>query len=301
MSGRIRRMVVMGREGQVARSLAERGAASGHFEVVTLGRPLLDLAVPEGLEAVLAESRPDVIVSAAAYTAVDQAENEAALATTVNGVAPGRIAAAAASFSVPVIHLSTDYVFDGGKDGPYREDDPVTPLGVYGRTKLAGERAVAGATENHVILRTAWVYSPFGRNFARTMLRLAESRESINVVADQIGNPTAALDVADGIMAVAENLLGSDAPALRGTFHMTGTGEASWADFAEEIFARSAALGGPSAAVERIPASAYPTPARRPANSRLDCAKLADIHGVRLRDWKAAAAETVARLVRAGA
>ena len=297
MSGRMRRMVVTGREGQVARGLVERGAAGGRFEIVTLGRPALDLAAPESLEAVLVESRPDVIVSAAAFTAVDQAEAEEALAAAVNGIAPGRIAAAAASLGVPVIHLSTDYVFDGAKDAPYREDDPVAPLGAYGRTKLAGERAVAVSTENHVILRTAWVYSPFGRNFLKTMLRLAEGRDRIAVVADQIGNPTSALDIADGIVAVAENLLGSDTPALRGTFHMTGGGEASWADFAEAVFARSAALGGPFAAVERIPASAYPTPARRPANSRLDCEKLAAVHGVRLGDWQAAVAATVERLV----
>jgi dTDP-4-dehydrorhamnose reductase len=292
-----RRMVVTGREGQVVRSLLERGQGSA-FEVVALGRPDLDLFDPDRIEAALRRAHPDVIVSAAAYTAVDRAETDEAAVHAANAVAPGRIAAAAASLGVPVVHLSTDYVFDGTKTAPYVEDDPVGPASAYGRTKLSGERAVAVATENHVILRTAWVYSPFGRNFLKTMLHLAESRERIDVVDDQVGNPTSALAIADGILAVAGNLLASDVPQLRGLFHMTGAGEASWADFATEIFAASARRGVPSAAVGRIATSAYPTPARRPANSRLDCAKLERVHGVRLGDWKQAVAETVGRLAR---
>jgi len=167
----------------------------------------------------------------------------------------------------------------------------------YGRTKLAGEQAVADATDNHAILRTAWVYSPFGRNFLKTTLLLAESRDRLGVVDDQIGNPTSALDIADGILAVAGNLLADDAAHLRGIFHMTGAGSASWADFASEIFAVSARCGGQTAEVARIPSSAYPTPARRPSNSRLDCGKLYRAHGVRLEHWQQAAARTVARLV----
>lgn len=300
MGGKARRMVVTGREGQVVRSLLERGSLGGGFEVIALGRPALDLGDPDGIGADLQQAQPDVIVSAAAYTAVDRAETDEAAAHVVNAVAAGRIGAAAALLGVPVIHLSTDYVFDGEKPEPYVETDLVGPTSAYGRTKLAGERAVAEATDNYVILRTAWVYSPFGRNFLKTMLQLAESRDHINVVDDQVGNPTSALDIADGILAVAGNLLQSDAPNLRGTFHMTASGAASWAVFATEIFAASARHGGPRAEVGRIPSSAYPTPARRPANSRLDCGKLERTHGVRLNDWRHTTAETVARLLKVG-
>lgn len=301
MDGALKRMVVTGREGQVVRSLLERGALNGLFDVVALGRPELDLRDPERIDAALRQARPDIIVSAAAYTAVDRAETDEAEAHAINAVAPGRIAAAAARLGVPVIHLSTDYVFDGEKPEPYLETDPVGPASAYGRTKLAGERAVAEATENHVILRTAWVYSPFGRNFLKTMLQLAESRDRIDVVDDQVGNPTSALDMADGILAIACNLLDSNSASLRGLFHMTGSGSASWANFAKEIFAASGRHGGPIAAVGQIPTAAYPTPARRPANSRLDCGKLEQAHGVRLGDWKHATAETVERLVKESA
>lgn len=292
-----RRMVVTGREGQVVRSLLERGQGST-FEVVALGRPDLDLCEPDRIEAALRRAHPDVIVSAAAYTAVDRAETDEAAAHVANAIAPGRIAAAAASLGVPIVHLSTDYVFDGMKRAPYVETDPIGPASIYGRTKLAGERAVTAATENHVILRTAWVYSPFGRNFLKTMLHLAKSRDRIDVVDDQVGNPTSALEIADGILSIAGNLLSGNAPYLRGLFHMTGAGEASWADFATEIFAASARCGGPSTEVGRIATSAYPTPASRPANSRLDCAKLERAHGVRLGDWKQAVTETVERLAK---
>lgn len=297
MDGKRKRMVVTGREGQVVRSLLERGALNDRFEIVALGRPEIDLRNPDGGGAAFRLAQPDIIVSAAAYTAVDRAETEEAEAHAINAIAPGRIAGVAADLGIPVVHLSTDYVFDGKKPMPYLETDPVGPVSAYGRTKLAGERAVAEATDNHVILRTAWVYSPFGRNFLKTMLTLAESRDQINVVDDQRGNPTSALDIADGILAAAGNLLDSDAPQLRGIFHMTGSGSASWADFATEIFAASTKLGGPSAAVGRIPSSAYPAPAHRPANSQLDCGKLETVHGIRLANWRDAVNRTTKRLV----
>lgn len=299
MNGKLKRMVVTGRKGQVVRSLLERGALNDRFDVVALGRPELDLHDLDGIDTALRQARPDVIVSAAAYTAVDRAETEEIEAHVINAVAPGRIAKAAADLGVPVIHLSTDYVFDGEKPGPYLETDPVRPTSAYGRTKLAGERAVAEAMDNHVILRTAWVYSPFGRNFLKTMLQLAESRDRIDVVDDQVGNPTSALDMADGILVIAGNLLDSDAACFRGIFHMAGWGLASWADFASEIFAVSSRHGGQAAFVERIPSSAFPTSAQRPANSQLDCGKLKWAHGIRLDDWRQAVAETVARLCRA--
>jgi dTDP-4-dehydrorhamnose reductase len=290
-------MVVTGREGQVVTSLIERAALDDRFDAVSLGRPVLDLARPETLYAALRDARPDVIVSAAAYTAVDQAETEESVATTVNGAAAGAIAAAADALGVPVIHLSTDYVFDGCKTLPYVETDLVAPVGAYGRSKLAGERAITESTDNYAILRTAWVYSPFGKNFLKTMLRLAETRDSLNIVDDQIGNPTSALDIADAVIAVAGNLLTSNDAALRGIFHMTATGDASWADFAQEIFAASKSMGGPTADVIRIPSSAYPTPAKRPANSRLDCSKLARVHRVTLPRWQDSTAVVVQGLV----
>ncbi|WP_105373195.1 dTDP-4-dehydrorhamnose reductase [Neorhizobium huautlense] len=296
MNGSRARMVVTGRYGQVVQSLLERGRYSDRFEVIAIGRPELDLSAPDSIEAILRNVHPDVIVSAAAYTAVDQAETEEDAATVVNGVAAGKIAALATELDVPVIHLSTDYVFDGSKPLAYIESDPVAPLGAYGRSKLAGEKAVAEATSNHVILRTAWVYSPFGKNFLKTMLRLAEGRDRLNVVDDQIGNPTSALDIADGILKVAANVLSSDASELRGIFHMAGSGEASWADFAVEIFAQSALHAGPTVDVARIPSSQYPTQAKRPVNSKLECSKLGEIHDVRLPDWRKSTAKTVARL-----
>ncbi|HEY8381971.1 MAG TPA: dTDP-4-dehydrorhamnose reductase [Microvirga sp.] len=289
------RILVTGTEGQVARSLAERGPAHG-ATVALVGRPDLDLADPARVEAAIRARGGDVVVNAAAYTAVDQAESEPALAEAINGAGAGAVAAAAAALGIPVVHLSTDYVFDGSLDRAYRETDPVQPLGAYGRSKLEGERAVA-AHADHAILRTAWVYSPFGKNFVRTMLRLAGDRDEVSVVADQQGSPTAALDIADAVIAVARNLAERRDPALRGLFHMTGSGDTTWAGFATAIFAESAARGGPSARVRPIATAEYPTPARRPANSRLDCAKLAAVHGVTLPDWRLSTADCVRRLL----
>ena len=299
MSSIVKRMIVTGREGQLVQSLLERGRYDSRFEIVSLGRPELDLADPSSIEVALRLAQPDVIVSAAAYTAVDQAEADEETATIVNGLAPGEIARVAAELGVPIIHLSTDYVFDGGKDQPSDESDAVAPIGAYGRSKLKGELAVPVATDNYAILRTAWVYSPFGKNFLRTMLRLAETRSSCSVVCDQFGNPTSAFDLADGVISVALNLLDSDSADLRGVFHMTGSGEASWADFAEEIFAASVRFGLPSAGVRRIPSSEYPTPSKRPANSRLASGKLAAVHGVRLPHWKISTATVIERLATA--
>jgi len=292
------RIVVTGVAGQVARSLVERGMAQGHV-VLPLGRPHLDLASgdAEAIRAVLEMTRPEAIVSAAAYTAVDKAESEPELAFAVNAIGAGHVAEAAAALNVPLVQLSTDYVFSGDGSRAWREDDPTRPQGVYGASKLAGERAVLAAYPNSAVLRTAWVYSPFGSNFVKTMLRLAETRDEVGVVADQIGNPTSALDIADGVLAVAANLIGRADPALRGVFHMAGAGEASWADLAEAVFAASAVRGGPAAQVRRIATSDYPTPARRPANSRRDCTRLAEIHGVRLPQWRGSLETVIDRLV----
>lgn len=289
------RIAVTGTTGQVVTSLIERGAVAGH-QIVAIGRPSLDLADPESVSRALAGAAPDFIVSAAAYTAVDTAERESDLAHAVNGAGAGAVAAAARALGVPVIHLSTDYVFDGALDRPYVESDLTGPTGVYGASKLDGERAVLAAHADSVVLRVAWLYSPFGSNFVKTMLRLARDHDAVSVVADQVGNPTSALAVADGILRVAANMKADRHPGLRGVFHMTASGEASWADFAEAIFAASAARGGPSARVRRIGSVDYPTPARRPANSRLDSRRIAVAHGVTLPEWRLSLDDAMDRL-----
>lgn len=290
------RIAVTGQAGQVVTSLIERGAAAGH-EVIALGRPQLDLADPASVARALEAAAPDVIVSAAAYTAVDKAETESDLAHAVNGAGAAAVAEAARALGVPLVHVSTDYVFDGTLDRPYLETDPTGPTGVYGASKLAGEQAVLAIHgDNSAVLRVAWVYSPFGGNFVKTMLRLAGDRDEVSVVADQVGNPTSALDIADGIIQVATNLVSDSYPELRGIFHMTASGEASWADFATAIFAASAALGGPSAMVKPIGTVDYPTPATRPANSRLDCGLIARVHGVTLPYWRESLDVVVASL-----
>ncbi len=290
------KIAVTGKAGQVITSLVERGTAAGH-EMIALGRPELDLADPATVLAALQAAAPDAIVSAAAYTAVDKAETEIDLAYAVNGAGAGAIADAARALGVPLVHVSTDYVFDGTLDRPYRESDATGPTGIYGASKLAGEQAVLAAyPENSAIVRVAWVYSPFGGNFVKTMLRVARDRPEISVVSDQIGNPTSALDIADGILTVLTNLMADADPALRGVFHMTAGGVASWADFAEAIFAASAAHAGPSAMVKRIATADYPTPAKRPANSRLDCGRIAQAHGVTLPGWRGALETVIARL-----
>jgi dTDP-4-dehydrorhamnose reductase len=288
------RIAVTGREGQVARSLLER--ARDGTEIVLVGRPNLDLADPSTIAPALQAARPDLVVSAAAYTAVDMAENEPGIAHAVNAVGAGAVASAAAALGVPVVHLSTDYVFDGSKQGAYVETDQTGPIGVYGASKLAGEQAVAAANPRHAILRTAWVYSPFGKNFVRTMLRLAEARDELTVVADQVGNPTSALDIADAILAAAPQLL-SGRTDVFGIFNLAGTGTTNWADFAREILAASDRIGGPSARVTDLTTAQFPTLARRPANSHLSSEKFARTFGWTAPDWRASTNQVVARLV----
>jgi dTDP-4-dehydrorhamnose reductase len=293
----MRIVVTGGPDGQVLLSLEERGGAAGH-EIVALGRPELDLiGNEEAIVRAIEQAGPEIVVSAAAYTAVDKAESDRDLAFAINARGAGGVAKAAKHLGVPLIHISTDYVFDGSKHAPYVESDVPNPVSVYGASKLAGEEAVLAASPNSVILRTAWVYSPFNANFVKTMLRVAADREEVGVVADQLGNPTSALDIAEAILAVAANLAASEERDLRGVFHMTGQGEGNWADFAEHIFATSASAGGPTANVRRISTADYPTPAKRPANSRLDSSKLYEIHKVRLPHWHASTDEVVRRLV----
>lgn len=291
------RIVVTGREGQVVTCLIEAAADRPDVEVVALGRPELDLAQPETIAATIAASAPDLVVSAAAYTAVDQAEDEPDLAYAVNSDGAGAVATAAAALNVPVIHLSTDYVFAGDLDRAYVETDPTGPTGVYGASKLAGEKAVAAANPSHLILRTAWVYSAYGRNFLKTMLRLAETRDELGVVADQWGNPTSAHDIADGILSIAARLAADPTFVGWGIYHLAGTGETNWSGFARHILETSGKQGGPHAAVRDIATAAYPTKARRPANSRLDTSKLAAKFQWSCRPWQDATDDVIARIV----
>lgn len=269
-------ILVIGRGGQVARALARRG------DVDMIGRPEFDLLKADAVAAEIARRRPRVVINAAAYTAVDKAEDDAAAAMAINGEAVCVIARAAAEVAAPLLHFSTDYVFAGDKALPYVEGDATGPTGVYGASKLRGETLAQAANPAAIIVRTAWVYDATGANFVRTMLRLAKTRDAINVVADQRGCPTFASDLADAALAIAA------APKHAGIYHCAGAGETSWAEFAAEIFAQSKARGGPSAVVTPIASADYPTRARRPANSRLDCAKLTRDYGVTMRPWREA-------------
>lgn len=293
------KLLVTGKDGQVAACLVQAAAKLDGVEVVAVGRPELDLARPETVAPAIAAARPDIVASAAAYTAVDKAEDEPDLAHAVNAIGAGAVAAAAKAIGAPVIHLSTDYVFSGEGTRPYRETDPTGPRSVYGRTKLEGEERVAAANPRHVILRTAWVYSPFGRNFVKTMLALAASRDEIAVVGDQWGNPTSADDIAAGILHIAGRIADGNAPC--GIFHLAGTGGATWSDFAAHVLQASARVGGPTARIRAIASADYPTKARRPANSRLSTDALAQAFGWRAPDWRDSSDAVVRRLVAAPA
>lgn len=294
------RILVTGRDGQVARAIAASSLAS--HELIFAGRPDFDLGDAASIEMTIARTDPDLVISAAAYTAVDKAEDDIVCAELVNAEAPGVVARAATQAGAPVIHLSTDYVFDGRGERAWREDDPVAPIGVYGRTKTAGEEAVRGAAlDAHAIVRTAWVYSPWGTNFVKTMLRLAgNGHDVVRVVADQIGCPTSAHCIADGLDAVVRHWQAEGPGRTSGTYHLAGTGHTSWAGFATAIFSASAAAGGPSAGVEPIPSSAYPTRAVRPANSRLDCAKFRSTFGYETAPWPKALQKVVDELLGTG-
>ena len=278
-------ILISGKTGQVAVELQKYLAGLGNL--IVLGRDVLDLSQPEQIRAQVRAHKPDLIIIAAAHTAVDQAENEPELAFTINAIAPGVFAEEAAAQGIPLIHYSTDYVFDGRKPAPYTEDDATNPLGVYGKSKLAGELAIAASGAQHLILRTSWVYSTHGKNFLLTMQRLLQERSELRVVADQIGAPTWAGTIAQSTRALIERWQSGDAAAW-GTYHLTASGETSWFGFTQAIAGHLTAQGKACATLEPIPASAYPTPAARPQNSRLDCSKLAREWGVAQPDWEAA-------------
>ncbi len=294
------RLLVLGRTGQLARGMAALQGRPG-LETTLLGRPDLDLTAPGDLRATFAALAPDAIVNAAAYTAVDRAETEPDAAHAVNAAGAGAAAAAAARLDIPFLHVSTDYVFDGSKAAPYVEDDPTGPQSAYGRSKCAGEAAVAAANPRHLIVRTAWVFSPWGQNFVATMLRLAAERPGLRVVADQVGSPTYAPDLADILVAMARAVVGAaqDDPRF-GIYHAVNAGEATWAGFAEAIMAEARRHGLPSAPVQPISTAEYPTPTRRPANSRLDTAKLQRSFGLALPPWQDALARCIAARIATG-
>jgi dTDP-4-dehydrorhamnose reductase len=279
--------LVFGETGQVARELARRAPAG--VTVVTLGRDKADLMDPQACAAAVLASDADVCINAAAWTAVDKAETEEAAARLVNGDSPGAMARACAQRGIPFLHISTDYVFDGRGTRPFATDDPLAPLGAYGRTKLLGEQAVRAAGGSHVILRTSWVVSAHGANFVKTMLRLGATRDSLNVVADQIGGPTPAAAIADALFVIARALQ-SGGPS--GTHHFSGAPDCSWADFARQIMARA----GLSCVINDIPSLEYPTPAQRPLNSRLDCSGLKATFGIDRPDWAMGLDEILAEL-----
>jgi len=269
------RLLVFGETGQVATELRRQGGA----EMTTLGRGAADLADPTACAAAIATSDAQAVINAAAYTAVDRAETEEALATQVNCAAPGAMAQACAARGLPFLHVSTDYVFPGTGSRPWCPEDPVAPLNAYGRSKLAGEEAVRAVDGHHAILRTSWVFSAHGSNFVKTMLRLAASRDSLSVVDDQIGGPTPAADIAGALLVMARGMVEGQ---KGGTYHFAGSPWVSWKCFARETFARA----GRNVAITGIPTADYPTPAARPLNSRLDCAKIERDFGIATPDWK---------------
>jgi len=291
-----RPILVTGGSGQLASALV---SAADDRALACVGRPRFDFDRPQEMMALVREVAPALIVNAAAYTAVDRAESDADAAQRANADGPAALAEYCARMGIPLIHISTDYVFDGLKGAPYLETDPTNPTTVYGATKLAGEQAVLEIAPQAIVLRTSWVYAPRGKNFVLTMLKLAETRDHLRVVADQVGCPTAAADLAEAILAITDRI---DAagwnPDFRGIFHAAGTGSVTWHGLACATFERAARHGLRPPRVDAITTSEYPTPARRPPDSRLDCGKLGRVFGLKLSAWQNSLARTVDEVFR---
>jgi dTDP-4-dehydrorhamnose reductase len=277
------KILVFGKTGQVATELQRQA------DVIALGRDEADLRNPETCAEAITKSDADVVINAVAYTAVDKAEAEEALATVINGEAPAALAKACAAKGIPFVHISTDYVFDGSGSTAWSPDDKPDPLGAYGRSKLAGEDGIRAVAGSYAILRTSWVFSAYGNNFVKTMLRLGETRDNLTVVADQIGGPTSAADIAAACLSIAKQLVDGKAS---GTYHFSGAPDVSWAEFAREIFGQAIL----NTQVTDIPSSAYPTPAKRPSNSRLNCASLETEFGISRPDWRKSLTDVLADL-----
>ena len=292
-------LLCIGKSGQVATALAERTRAL-ETPCKCLGRPDTDLQDRASLERAIDSVRPNFVINAAAYTAVDAAETNRDVAFAINADGAATLAELCVARDLPLLHLSTDYVFAGEGDEAYREEDPVAPINIYGASKLAGEIAIKEHLQQHIILRTSWVYSPFGTNFVRTMLRLAKDKGAARVVDDQIGSPTSALDIADVILQIAERVREAPDDALFGTYHYTASGAVSWADVADLIFETYEQRMGCKIGLQPIPSSDYPTPAKRPLNSRLDTTKIERTFDVKPYDWTARVRTTVNRLIDEG-
>ena len=280
-------ILIFGTTGQVARELALQ---AGPRQVMALSRTEADLSDPGTCAAHILRNQPKAVINAAAYTAVDKAEEEETLAHRINAEAPAAMAQACANFGIPFLHVSTDYVFAGTGEAPYAPDDPTDPQNAYGRTKLAGEEAVRAIGGAHAILRTSWVFSEHGTNFVKTMLRLSETRDTLKIVADQIGGPTPARGIAAALWTMCDAMLAGN-PG--GTFHYTGAPKTSWKCFARETFA----IAGREVAVTGIPTTDYPTPAARPLNSRLDCSSLTTEFGIKQPSWRDALDDTIKALL----
>lgn len=292
------RLLIAGWQGQVARSLVEMAPGRPDVTACAVGRAALDICEAKSIERALSAIRPTVVINSAAYTAVDKAESDVERAFALNRDGAGMLAEAAAKRGIPIIQMSTDYVFDGSKAGPYVEEDETSPVTVFGRSKLEGERAVREANPKHIILRTAWIFSPAGRNFVKTMLTQAESQPRVRVVEDQRGSPTYAPHLVAAILDLAGIVSAPGAEGPWGVYHAANAGTTTWRELADEVFARSRELGGPTAEVEPIHSSDYPTPAQRPANSQLDCSRLAQTFGLTLPRWQAGVADCVERILR---
>jgi dTDP-4-dehydrorhamnose reductase len=290
------KVLITGRDGQVGRSMLEKAAGWPDLDLVAVGRADADFSQPGSIGGLIGAIRPKVVINAAAYTAVDQAEDEPELAHRVNADAAGEAAAAARKVGAAIIQLSTDYVFDGEGQGAYAEDALPNPMNAYGRSKLAGEQQVRGANPDHLILRTAWVYSPFGRNFVISIMAAAKTRAALNVVDDQVGNPTSALELANAILTVVDRWRAGAKMALGRTYHLAGSGETSWCGLAKQVMADCRRLGLPSADIRPISSEDWPTRARRPRNSTLDSAQFARDLGSKMPDWRQSIRETVERL-----
>ncbi|KAF0193029.1 MAG: dTDP-4-dehydrorhamnose reductase [Gammaproteobacteria bacterium] len=286
-------MLVTGCGGQVGTELLRRARAHG-IDVIGLSHQELDITRSDQVDAALSRLPVTVVVNAAAYTAVDRAEHDKAAAFAVNRDGPANLAQFCTGQGIPLIHISTDYVFDGNKPGPYTENDPVAPLGVYGASKAAGEQAVRELAPKHVILRTAWVYSAHGHNFVKTMLRLGRERDEIGVVADQVGCPTAAGEIAVAIITVIKAMQAGGDPW--GTYHFCAAGQASWYQFACRIFEIASRYRPYPVTVKPIPGTAYPTPVRRPANSVLDCSRIEETFDLDRRPWPGPLADVLGEI-----
>lgn len=288
-------VLVTGAGGQLGTELQRCSWPAG-WEIVAIDQADLDLTDTAAIAAMVASRPWALVINGAAYTAVDKAEDDLVTAWSVNALAPAAFAQGCAAAAIPLIQVSTDYVFAGDKQGAWDVDDPVGPVGVYGASKLGGELAVCTSGARHVIVRTAWVVSAHGANFVKTMLRVGADRDTLSVVADQHGSPTSAADLAQALMTIAVRLVDDNA-APTGMFHFSNAGATTWADFATEIFRQSSLRGGPSAAIEPIATTDYPTPARRPANSLLSHTAIRDAYGIEPRDWRLALSDILDELI----